>query len=1328
MFEWKRTLLHQGLSVSVAHVCLVAMTFAQGGELVAANRPGPVYARKASLQETMLSARTSYATAVSGQAEARGKVELGSWHLASVPIADQQLAQSRIDFAAKTADAKPCWVQKPEWKDAKPFDIPGTAAVLARTIVAENPVLLTVGVGGGDRLELFINGQQVLSADTAITYARYGTSMRLDGSRVDQIICRLPLQAGENHLVMKVRQESPGPRQASFSLTPNPVPYLWRQIERDFPRRANRLLDIVRFEWFETDGWFAQTDLRFERQLLARIQEELGQRGAPLSSRLQELDANEVPAGDQRWLDLCVTAAEYYAAIETIDKLRASVESLEETFADEYPGEQFLARVGELERRLTAKVADRVDPLEEASRLLSAELNSSRREMLVETNPFLKGRKLLFIRRYTYDSQHFYDDYYHGLHKYGGCICTLSIDDGRAQEVLPDLSGGVFDRFDLSFGAERVVFCYRPPKPEGFRIWEANVDGSGVKQLTFKPDDEDDRMARYSLHPISASAANPALHGHWTDDMHPCYLPTGEIVFASSRCERTAVCGGHTLPCTVLYKMNPDGTGMQRISQSMLSEFTPAVLEDGRVIYTRWEYVNKGIAAIQPLWVIRPDGSASEEIYGDNIRDPGVFYQARQVPGHANLIVSNGCGHEPLSVGEVLLLDLHKNKRSVEAMTSLTPDTEVRELRGFYQRRNDRWQKDDVYGPFYCDPFPLSDKYFLVSCNPDKRYNDESAYGIYLLDVFGNLVPIYNDPEMSCFVPTLLAPRPKPPVLPSHSMPGAIAEDEKQSPANQSAEAEATVLLTDVYNGLPGVERGDVKHLRVLRQIPRPWSVWPNAADDRFPGQMVAVSWHSHIWIAVLEGIVPVHEDGSAYFTVPADANIYFQALDEDFMEIQRMRTFVNFRPGEQRACIGCHEHRTQAPTGRLSDMPLALAHPPTKPGPQPGDIAPRPLHYEADVQPIFDKHCVSCHGNENPDGELALTADLTTHFNRSYEQIMSKELIKTIREWQSPPGQGGGWRWSMEHAPTIAPYSYGSHASSLIEILRKGHYDVRLSQPELVKLVTWVDTNGQYYGSYFGYRNVRYKDRKEFRPNPTLKSAYGTRPGMERLEPLEPVPGELLAHWTFDEGQGQTARDQSGSDYHGTVVGAKWTKGKLAGALQFSGNADYVRVGDIDGTFDALSIALWVRADSHKNRWNPLLFCDTWSEYDLHLSVLNTGHANVAIHQGSAGGYHRASEAMVGDGAWHHIALVCDQRVGGFLRFYVDGQPDRKYLLYGVDMPVRLTGVRLGGYNVWEKNPGANFHGSIDDFRIYRGMLTDRQVAELAKDPECCREGQSVE
>ncbi|NOX57073.1 MAG: hypothetical protein GXP27_22090, partial [Planctomycetes bacterium] len=291
---------------------------------------------------------------------------------------------------------------------------------------------------------------------------------------------------------------------------------------------------------------------------------------------------------------------------------------------------------------------------------------------------------------------------------------------------------------------KRIVCGYRRPRPEGFRLYEVGTDGSGLRQVTYPPADEEQRIAKYGRTSYGDGFYGLMGYQFWTDDVHPCYLPDGDICFASTRSEHGVLCTpAHYLACTNLYRVRPDGTGLRRMSRGALSEFTPAMLEDGRILYNRWEYVYKGIAAVQPLWTMRPDGSASEELYGNNITDPGVFWQARQVPGRPHLVVCIGCGHEPLGVGQVLLLDLRKDKRTRAPMVSLTPNVRTRGLRGLYQLRNGVWRQD-LYGPFYADPYPLSEEFFLVSCNPDKRYNDQTAYGIYLLDVFGNRVPIYR--------------------------------------------------------------------------------------------------------------------------------------------------------------------------------------------------------------------------------------------------------------------------------------------------------------------------------------------------------------------------------------------------------------------------------------------------------------------------------------------------------------------------------------------------------------------------------------------------------
>jgi len=233
-----------------------------------------------------------------------------------------------------------------------------------------------------------------------------------------------------------------------------------------------------------------------------------------------------------------------------------------------------------------------------------------------------------------------------------------------------------------------------------------------------------------------------------------------------------------------------------------------------------------------------------------------------------------------------------------------------------------------------------------------------------------------------------------------------------------------------------------------------------------------------------LYGVVPVEEDGSAHFYVPADRNIYFEALDENYMELQRERTYVNYRPGEKRSCIGCHETNLDSPPLPLK-TPLAMLQKPVMPQPQPGDkTAARPIHYPTDVQPVLDKHCVRCHGSKNPAGRLDLTGELTQRFSRSYESILGRRLVKTFDE-------GSDWGGT----PYAPPKSVGSHASRFIAQVKKGctGNDKELPLGDFVKLTTWVDANAVYYGSYWGRRDVRYKDHPNFRPAPTLEEALST-------------------------------------------------------------------------------------------------------------------------------------------------------------------------------------------------------------------------------------------
>ncbi|NQT51415.1 hypothetical protein HQ576_05160, partial [bacterium] len=557
-----------------------------------------------------------------------------------------------------------------------------------------------------------------------------------------------------------------------------------------------------------------------------------------------------------------------------------------------------------------------------------------------------------------------------------------------------------------------------------------------------------------------------------------------------TRCERGVLCDqGDSLSVNVLYRINADGSGMHCLSQNALSESTPSVMNDGRVLYTRWEYVDKGVIAIQGLWSMRPDGTGTAEVLGNQLEFPPVLIHGRAVPGRDNLSVCTATMHHPFAVGPILLLDASRGNRTPLPITNLTPDTSlsIKGVGGFPKGekythwRNQRWVGDNA-GPLFCEPWPLADPdtgagagtYFLVTCNPDKAWNHPTAYGLWLIDTFGNRVLVHTDPQISCWQPVPLRPRPRPPIVPS-------AQEDATPPA------EATLVLSDVYQGLDGVPRGTVKYLRVLEQVARPWAArrfWPH---DEALGQHAIISLNAHIFVKIHHGIVPVHPDGSAHFTVPARRSLFVQALDADFMEVQRMRSFVNLQPGERRSCVGCHEPRSAAPPARV---PLALKSPPARPAPQPGESVPRPIHYPTDVQPILDKHCVECHNPKKPEGKLDLTGEPTTYFSRSYEGIMRRKLIACIQEFHGPQP-----RAQKTNGVPLPPRSLGSAASKLITILRKGHYKAALSQAEWLRLITWVDANGPYYGSYFGRRNAMYRTHPDFRPTPTLDSARGIAP-----------------------------------------------------------------------------------------------------------------------------------------------------------------------------------------------------------------------------------------
>ena len=486
-------------------------------------------------------------------------------------------------------------------------------------------------------------------------------------------------------------------------------------------------------------------------------------------------------------------------------------------------------------------------------------------------------------------------------------------------------------------------------------LFEVNIDGSGLRQLTDDP-----------------------LHA----DQEPTYLPNGDIVFVSDRSYFGSQCAGALEQDNMilnLYRCDPDGRNIRPLSNNKDFDRHPHVMDTGQLLFLHWEYQERHLWQTHTLWTCRPDGSMTDALYKQHIpTGPMSLREARQVYGQRKL-VAIACGHHNYDQGAVYLVDYARGINDREGMRNVTPGVSGTEGGyGGIKPVAEGGVQDG--GGHYMYPYPLSDKSFLVSYSYKlPQENAGQNFSLYYIDVWGNKELIHRDPQMSVAFLSPLRPTPRPPVI------------EESPPDVTNHSSYAVVSVTDVHAGWPDAETARIKYLRISQKVP-----WPCVKDDSKSCGFNDLHWMPAAWDPVLGmwdwgaarviGTVPVEEDGSAHFKVPADQTVYFQALDEDFLELRRMRSNVTFVGGERRTCIGCHESKPIAPPALVS-LPLALRREPSTPEPPPwGDrIVP---DYEEHIQPIFERHCVRCHGEQNPDGELELTSRRVDGYFQSYRTL----------------------------------------------------------------------------------------------------------------------------------------------------------------------------------------------------------------------------------------------------------------------------------------------------------------------------------------------------
>ncbi len=645
------------------------------------------------------------------------------------------------------------------------------------------------------------------------------------------------------------------------------------------------------------------------------------------------------------------------------------------------------------------------------------------------SNPLLDFGSLVFVKRHT---QQAYADvclnHMPWVSRPGGDVCLLSplAPDGKVTPILNGALGpGHVHGMDLSPDGRRVVFGYakaksdQPPaqwlnrsasyelrrSEEPTHIFEINVDGTGPRQLT---------------------------SGEWSD-LDPTYLANGDVAFVSERCEYSLQCNEYDKDETScnLYAVHPADGAVRRLTVSKDGDYLPHALDNGLLAYTRWEYHERNWANIQSIWTVKPDGTGADAVFKQHLNNPWALEEMRSIPGSHKLLAI-ATGHHTLPVGTLVIIDPHEGMNDSAGIRLVTPGVDPPE--GGMSGTTVPEGGIVGLGGFYATPVPLSDKHFLVSYTYGGM-TDENGYALYLVDVYGTRELIYRDPEISCSTPLPLRERRRRPVL---------------ADATSPDQDYATCVVTNIYEGMSGIAPGQIRYLRIAEPVG-----WPY--DNQYGGhryepdvKSVMVNWTP----TRILGTVPVEPDGSACFRVPVDTAVYFQALDENQMELQRMRSFINFQRGEVRACAGCHETRAVAP----ANVPtlLALRRPPSTPEPPPWGA--HTLSFLRDVQPVFDRNCVRCHSGLKPAGGLDFSGGLTERYNVAYETISAARLIA-----RSNVG---------EDARITKPLEFGSHKSRIIEVLQTTHQTrVKLSEEDRLRLVTWIDANGPYDSEFINKR-----------------------------------------------------------------------------------------------------------------------------------------------------------------------------------------------------------------------------------------------------------------
>jgi formylglycine-generating enzyme required for sulfatase activity len=797
------------------------------------------------------------------------------------------------------------------------------------------------------------------------------------------------------------------------------------------------------------------------------------------------------------------------------DALRRAVRDLAKSFPAEYTdGGDYLSAIESIENRLP-RIKDALLRRDTGALEPAEAIVAFQRKVLL-ANPLLDFDRLLLIKRKPLGDPRRSHEPGRGIGRFVGMpqqsswqlhtmkntdgwdneICVLSSvrTDGRITTVYRPSKGRLTSEMDLHFDAEKVMFS-APDDGKLWQVYEVDIDGGNLHRL---------------------SPGNQ-LDVHNFDS---CYLSNDKIAFISTAPFQGVPCNA-SVNVGMAYLMDADGGNVRQLCFEQDHNFCPTVMNDGRILYLRWEYTDIPHVWARFLFTMNPDGTGQREYYGSGGYWPNAIFFARPVPDHPTKVVGIVTGHHVGRVGELVVFDPALGRNSASGVVQRIPG---------YGKKVEPLVQDKLAmecWPKFLHPWPLSEKYFLVACKP----RPEDLWGIYLVDVFDNILLLKEVEGYALLEPIPLRKIKRPPVITDRT---------------DLSREDALVYLENVYEGpgLKGVPHGAVKKLRLFTY---------HFAYHKVAGISHRVGADGPWEPKRVLGTVPVEPDGSAMFRVPANTPISIQPIDADGKALQLMRSWMTAMPGEIVSCVGCHEKQN---TGPPNQKTIAALRPASEIEPWYGPS--RGFSFGREIQPVLDKYCLSCHnGSDRHDG--LKIPDLRGEQGKFYAYRNGDSRAKTI---QGVPREDLLKRYGGVFGPSyitlrsfvrvgglesdlrlLSAGEFCADTSELVQMLMKGHHGVRLDAEAWQRIMTWIDLNAPSHGTWREVVGLE-KTRNDHRRRLDLRKLYGgsiedpeVYPAMAQTQivPVSPEPirkrriePPRLSDWPF--GSAEAKRRQAGA------------------------------------------------------------------------------------------------------------------------------------------------------------------------------------------------------